>query len=163
MTESSTDDLRDLYQDLILDHGKNPHNFRALPEANCEAVGHNPFCGDKLVLYIAVNDKGTVEDATFQGKGCAISTASASIMTEILKGKTAKEAKGLFEYFHAICTGRQSDMTPPKCLGEDDLTRLHALSGVRHYPSRVKCATLAWQTLMSALRPDGVKTASTED
>lgn len=164
MTESAlNDDLRELYQDLILDHGKHPRNFRALPEANCEAVGHNPFCGDKLVLYLAVNDKGTVQDATFQGSGCAISMASASMMTEMLKDKTASEAHRLFDYFHAICTGKVISLEDFSQLDTDDITRLQALAGVRHYPMRVKCATLPWHTLQVALNPDGIKKVSTEE
>lgn len=152
-------DLSDLYQDLILDHGKNPRNFRALKNACCEALGHNPLCGDKLVLYLDVGEDGKISDVAFQGSGCAISVASASMMTEILKGKTAAEAHRLFDYFHAICTGDPADAMG---LNADDLDRLQALAGVRRYPMRVKCATLAWQTLKAALTPNETKATSTE-
>ena len=144
-----SDDLRDLYQDLILDHGKHPRNFRVPATANREALGHNPLCGDKITLYVTVDDKGTIQDAAFQGSGCAISVASASMMTEMLKGKSAVEAAHLFDYLHASCTGKPADETG---LDEDDITRIQALAGVRDYPIRVKCATLAWHTLQSALK-----------
>ncbi len=158
-----TDDLRDLYQDLILDHGKNPRNFRAIPEANCEALGHNPLCGDKLVLYLTVDDNGLIEDAAFQGSGCAISMASASMMTEILKGKNAAEVQKLFDYFYGLCTDHIEDIAATeKNLSDDDIARLQALSGVKHYPVRVKCATLPWRTLQSALDPHGARKVATE-
>ena len=145
-------DLRDLYQDLILDHGRHPHNFRVLPQANREALGHNPLCGDRLMLFLKVDDNGIVQDAAFQGSGCAISMASASMMTDMLKGKNADEAERLFGYLHAGCTGTATDATG---IGEDDTDRLNALSGVRHYPMRVKCATLPWHTLQAALKNAG--------
>ncbi len=144
-----TDDLRDLYQDLILDHGKHPRNFHALPDANHEALGHNPLCGDKINLYVSVDDKGVIKDISFEGSGCAISVASASMMTEMLKGKTAEEAARLFDYLHKSCTGQDAD---DKGLDEDAVDRIKALSGVRDYPIRVKCATLAWHTLQAALK-----------
>jgi len=150
-------DLRDLYQDLILDHGKHPRNFRTLPQANREALGHNPLCGDRLMLYLAVDDKGIIKDAAFQGQGCAISTASASMMTEMLKGKSAAEAEKLFQYLHTACTGGDA---AGKGIDEDAVERLKALAGVRHYPMRVKCATLAWHTLQAALKNE--KQVSTE-
>ncbi|MDX2028197.1 MAG: SUF system NifU family Fe-S cluster assembly protein [Alphaproteobacteria bacterium] len=143
-------DLRDLYQDLILDHGKHPRNFRVLSGANHEALGHNPLCGDKLVLYVTVDSNGIVQDSAFQGSGCAISVASASMMTEMLKGKTLKQAETLFNYMHAACTG--ADAVTPEGIDEDDLARLQALAGVRHYPMRVKCATLAWHTMQAAMK-----------
>ena len=143
-------DLRDLYQDLILDHGKHPRNFHTLPQANREALGHNPLCGDRLMLYLNVDDRGIIKDAGFQGSGCAISVASASMMTEMLKGKTIAESEKLFGYLHASCTGDVS--APATGLNEDDVERLKALGGVRHYPMRVKCATLAWHTLQAALK-----------
>ena len=146
---SPTNDLRDLYQDLILDHGKRPRNFRVPTDANREALGHNPLCGDKLTLYVTVDDNGIIQDAAFQGSGCAISVASASMMTEMLKGKSAAEAAHLFDYLHNSCTGKSADDTG---LDEDDVTRIQALSGVRDYPIRVKCATLAWHTLQAALK-----------
>jgi nitrogen fixation NifU-like protein len=143
------DDLRDLYQDLILDHGKHPRNFHVLPNANHEALGHNPLCGDKINLYVSVDDRGIIQDIGFQGSGCAISVASASMMTEMLKGKTAEEAAKLFTYLHNSCTGQPSDEAG---LDEDATDRIKALSGVRDYPIRVKCATLAWHTLQAALK-----------
>jgi len=151
------DELRDLYQDLILDHGKHPRNFHALPNANHEALGHNPLCGDKLALYVSVDDKGVIQDAGFQGSGCAISVASASMMTEMLKGKTTEEAANLFEYLHNACTGQPTDASG---LDEDAVDRIKALAGVRDYPIRVKCATLAWHTLQAALKDK--KKVSTE-
>ena len=150
MTNPALDtDLRDLYQDLILDHGKHPRNFHNLPHPNREALGHNPLCGDRLMLFLTVDDQGIIRDAGFQGSGCAISMASASMMTEMLKGKTSAEAEKLFRYLHASCTGAEA---PTKDLAEDDVDRLKALGGVRHYPMRVKCATLAWHTLQAALK-----------
>ncbi|MDR3450937.1 MAG: SUF system NifU family Fe-S cluster assembly protein [Alphaproteobacteria bacterium] len=149
MNTAEANDLRDLYQDLILDHGKRPRNFHALPSANHEALGHNPLCGDRLNLYVTVDDKGTITDAAFQGSGCAISVASASMMTEMLKGKNASEAAHLFEYMHASCTGKPADEAG---IDEDDVARIKALAGVRDFPIRVKCATLAWHTLQAALK-----------
>ena len=143
-------DLRDLYQDLILDHGKHPRNFHTLPQANREALGHNPLCGDRLMLYLTVDDQGIIKDAAFQGSGCAISMASASMMTEMLKGKSLSEAEKLFHYLHASCTGDANASATG--LNEDDVERLKALGGVRHYPMRVKCATLAWHTMQAALK-----------
>jgi nitrogen fixation protein NifU and related proteins len=152
-----SDDLRDLYQDLILDHGKHPRNFHALPNANHEALGHNPLCGDKINLYISVDDKDVIQDIGFQGSGCAISVASASMMTEMLKGKTTEETAKLFDYLHKSCTGKPADEAG---LDEDATDRIKALSGVRDYPIRVKCATLAWHTLQAALKNE--KKVSTE-
>jgi len=172
MTGAASDnDLRDLYQDLILDHGKHPRNFRVLPNANHEALGHNPLCGDRLALFLTLNDKDIITDAAFQGSGCAISVASASMMTEMLKGKTLDQAKTLFEYMHAACTGTDAvvvaigqggsggEQSRLK-ISEDDTGRLQALAGVRHYPMRVKCATLAWHTMQAALKNE--KKVSTE-
>ncbi|MDD3370461.1 MAG: SUF system NifU family Fe-S cluster assembly protein [Alphaproteobacteria bacterium] len=152
-----SDDLRDLYQDLILDHGKSPRNFRVIEGANHEALGHNPLCGDKINLYASIDDAGVIRDVSFQGTGCAISVASASMMTEMLKGKTLQEAEKLFEYLHASCTGKNADEAG---LDEDAVDRIKALSGVRDYPVRVKCATLAWHTLQAALKDK--KNVSTE-
>lgn len=151
-------DLRDLYQDLILDHGKHPRNFHTLPQANREALGHNPLCGDRLMLYLTVDDQNIIKDAAFQGSGCAISVASASMMTEMLKGRKIAEAEKLFGYLHASCTG--TDSIAPAGINEDDVERLKALGGVRHYPMRVKCATLAWHTMQAALKNE--QKASTE-
>jgi nitrogen fixation NifU-like protein len=135
----------DLYQDLILDHAKHPRNSRAMADANRNAEGYNPLCGDKLKLYVKM-EGDVVKDASFQGSGCAISTASASLMTESLKGKTRDEALKLLDKFHNLLT---TDTPVAK-----DLGKLVVFCGVRDYPSRVKCATLAWHTLKSAL--DGV-------
>jgi len=149
MTNLSLDtDLRDLYQDLILDHGKRPHNFHVLEGANHEALGHNPLCGDRLMLYLAVDEDKIVRDAAFQGSGCAISVASASMMTDMVKGKTLPQIETLFNYMHKGCTG---EVTATTGLDPDDVSRLQALSGVRHYPMRVKCATLPWTALIAAL------------
>jgi len=152
-----SDDLRDLYQDLILDHGKRPRNFRPSPTANHEALGHNPLCGDRINLFVTVDDNGVIQDVAFQGSGCAISVASASMMTEMLKGKTEAEAARLFDYLHNSCTGKAADEAG---LDEDAVDRIKALAGVRDYPIRVKCATLAWHTLQSALKNE--KKVSTE-
>lgn len=146
-----SDDLRDLYQDLILDHSKHPRNFNALPKANHEALGHNPLCGDKIDLFVSVDDQGVIRDVGFQGSGCAISVASASMMTEMIKGKTVAEAAKLFDYLHKSCTGHNADATG---LDEDAIDHIDALSGVRDYPIRVKCATLAWHTLQAALKDE---------
>lgn len=156
------DDLRDLYQDLILDHGKHPRNFHPMPEATCEALGHNPLCGDKLVLFLTVDDQGKIAQASFQGSGCAISVASASMMTEMLIGKTAAQARALWAYFKAQSMGDAAPPNAAAALDEDDVARLQALAGVRHYPIRVKCATLAWRTLEAALDPSAMKKVATE-
>jgi nitrogen fixation protein NifU and related proteins len=157
------DDLRDLYQDLILDHGKHPRNFRTMPEANREVMGHNPLCGDKLTLMLHVDENDVIRDAAFQGSGCAISMASASMMTDMLKGKTAAEAQKLFDYFLDLCTGgNEEDRKKTASAAKDAQIRLEALSGVRHYPVRVKCALLPWRALESALSSDGAKNVKTE-
>ncbi len=151
-------DLRDLYQDLILDHGKHPRNFRKPGDVSREALGHNPLCGDRLIVYLTLDADGTIVDAAFQGSGCAISTASASMMTEMLKGKTRAQADTLFKFMHMACTGAGEIKTAG--LTQDEIDRLHALAGVRHYPMRVKCATLAWHTMQAAL--SALPKASTE-
>jgi nitrogen fixation protein NifU and related proteins len=134
-------DLRDLYQEVILDHNRRPRNFGPLPAANRRAEGHNPLCGDRVTVYLDV-EEGRIRDVSFEGAGCAISTASASLMTEALKGLSVEAARGLFHGFHELVT--QGDE------GED-LGKLAVFTGVREYPMRVKCATLAWHTLMAAL------------
>ena len=154
------DDLRDLYQEVILDHGKSPRNFRALEDATCLAHGNNPVCGDMLVVYVSLDGDGLIQDCAFQGEGCAISVASASMMTEILKGKTSDEAKRLFEGFHDLCTQDDFDMGRFDGCDEDAVERLVMLSGVKEFPIRVKCATLAWHTMQAAV--DGEEEASTE-
>jgi nitrogen fixation protein NifU and related proteins len=154
------DDLRDLYQEVILDHGKNPRNFGHAAGANREAKGENPMCGDKFVVSLKLDDDGVVEDCAFLGKGCAISTASASMMTEIVKGRTAEEARALFAAFHDLCTKDEDEQSPHPGVAEDDMERLMVMAGVRQFPVRVKCATLAWHAMRAAL--DGVETASSD-
>jgi nitrogen fixation NifU-like protein len=141
-------ELTDLYQEVILDHNKKPRNFRKLEDANRTAEGFNPLCGDQIQLYVKLED-GRISDIGFQGSGCAISKASASLMTSALKGKTAAEAGDLFERFHHLVT---SDAADP-----DDLGKLAVFSGVREFPARVKCASLAWHTLRAALDGKGEK------
>jgi nitrogen fixation NifU-like protein len=136
-------DLRDLYQEVILDHNRSPRNFGPLPSANRRAEGHNPLCGDRVTVYLDLAD-GRLQDVAFQGSGCAISTASASLMTEALKGLTLEEARGLFKGFHDLVTLGADEGSP-------DLGKLAVFTGVREYPMRVKCATLAWHALMAAL------------
>ena len=151
-------DLRDLYQEVILDHGRKPRNFRRLLDANRTARGDNPMCGDRMELFVALGADGAIADAAFQGRGCAISMASASLMTETIKGKTQEQAREMGRKFRALAmTG-----TCPACGGAiaEDMERLAPLSGVHEFPSRVKCATLAWHTLGAAL--DGAKEASSE-
>ena len=150
------DELRDLYQEVILDHGKDPRNFRKPDNANCEATGHNPLCGDRLVIYLSVDESNIVQDAAFLGNGCAISMASASMMTEIIRGKTKSGAEELFRRFHEMCTSDEEvDFSE-----DEDVERLMVLSGVRQFPVRVKCATLAWHTMDAALK--GEEEATTE-
>jgi nitrogen fixation NifU-like protein len=150
------DDLRDLYQEVILDHGKHPRNFRHPEDCNRHAEGDNPLCGDRLTVYLKVDEAGVVRDVAFEGRGCAISMASASMMTEIVKGKTQTQAQALFERFHDFVTGRAGDDTA----GDDDLEKLVVLAGVKQFPMRVKCATLAWHTMTAAMA--GEQTVSTE-
>jgi nitrogen fixation NifU-like protein len=146
-------DLRELYQSVILDHNKQPRNFRALDDADRKADGHNPICGDKLTLYLKLGDDDRVEDVTFQGSGCAISTASASLLTEFVKGKTRDEIECGFELFHGVVAGAPDGDIPESAI--EDLGKLAVFSGVREFPMRVKCATLSWHTLRSALHDDG--------
>jgi nitrogen fixation protein NifU and related proteins len=136
-------DLTDLYQELILDHNRRPRNFHTLADASHTAEGYNPLCGDRLTLYLKV-EGGVVRDAAFEGAGCAISKASASLMTDAVKGKSVAEAQALFDRFHRMVT------TPPEQPVED-LGKLSALAGVREFPVRVKCASLAWHTLKAAM------------
>ncbi|MDZ4339811.1 MAG: SUF system NifU family Fe-S cluster assembly protein [candidate division NC10 bacterium] len=141
-------DLRELYQQVILDHSKKPRNFQKLDGANRTAEGHNPLCGDQITLYVQVEDD-VIRRIGFQGSGCAISKASASMMTDSVKGKTTAEAQGLFERFHDLLTGKGGPGDP------GDLGKLAVFSGVREFPVRVKCATLAWHTLRAALEGKG--------
>ena len=152
------DDLRDLYQEVILDHGRKPRNFRRLEDADRTARGDNPMCGDRMELFLKLSPGGTIEDAAFQGRGCAISMASASLMTETVKGKSPADAHRLGDGFRALAMSG----TCPDCGAElaDEMERLQPLSGVHEFPSRVKCATLAWHTLNAALA--GTKEASSE-
>lgn len=142
-------DLRELYQDIILDHGRHPRNFRALAEPTHTARGHNPLCGDRVTVYLALaGDR--IADLGFEGRGCAISTAAASLMTEVLKGRTVAEAEALFRHFHARVTGG-AETELPAALAEE-MERLEPLTGVKDYPARVKCATLPWHALEAALK-----------
>ena len=149
-------ELRELYQQVILDHNKSPRNFKILEHADHFAEGYNPLCGDRIDVYVKL-ENGIIKDIGFQGSGCAISKASASLMSSIVKGKTKKEAEELFRKFHDLITGD---------LGEEpdieELGKLAVFSGVREFPARVKCASLAWHTLASALS-DGQKVVTTED
>lgn len=148
-------DLRALYQDVILDHSKRPRNFRAMEGATRHADGYNPLCGDRLTLYLKL-DGDRITDASFKGSGCAISTSSASILTETLKGKTRAEAEALFERFHDLVTGQDGNAKSAASGGANpELGKLAVFSGVSEFPARVKCATLAWHTLKSALDGEG--------
>jgi len=147
-------ELRDLYQEVILDHNRSPRNFGHLDDANRRADGHNPLCGDRLDVTVKVVE-GVVTDLRFKGSGCAISKASASLMTEAVKGKTIDEFNELFDYFHRLVTGETLSVD------ERALGKLAVFSGVRDYPARVKCAILAWHTLKSAVN-DSQEVVSTE-
>ncbi len=141
-----TDELDDLYQELILDHGKTPRNFRELDGATHEAEGFNPLCGDRVHLFIKVKD-GVAEDAAFQGSGCAISTASASMMTQAIKGRSVEYIQKLFHSFRCLVTGQETE----KAAEAANLGKLEVFSGVQEFPTRVKCAVLVWHTLNSDL------------
>ncbi len=143
-------DLRDLYQEVIFDHNRNPRNFGKLDQPTHQAQGVNPLCGDELAVYLSLDENGRITAVHFEGRGCAISTASASIMTETLKGLSLGQVDSYFRAFHAMATGE----TPAQTAGLD-LSKLEVLSGVRDYPARVKCATLAWHTMQSALHSHG--------
>ncbi len=146
-------DLGELYQQLILDHNRSPRNHRRIEAADRTAQGYNPLCGDRVTVYVTIRD-GVVEDVAFEGSGCAISTAAASMMTEQVKGKTAEEAGAIFDRFHRLVAGEPLEGNGSK------LGKLEAFAGVRQFPARVKCATLAWHTLKAALEstPDLVTT-----
>lgn len=144
-------DLRELYQEVIFDHNRKPRNFHAMPDADHVADGHNPLCGDQLTVYLRIA-KGVIADVSFEGHGCAISKSSASLMTEAVKGRAIDEVEALFRDFHALLTD-----VPP---AGRDFGKLQVLAGVREFPARVKCATLAWHTLHNALI--GAGTAKTE-
>ena len=152
--------LKELYQEIILEHGKNPRNLRKTENFNKDAKGNNPLCGDNVHVYLKLNEQRKVEDISFEGSGCAISMASASIMTDLIKGKSDNEAKEIIEDFLGMI--KENPELKNKILKEDDKTKLMCLSGVKQYPMRVKCATLPWHTLVSAMQNDG-KQVSTED
>ena len=143
-------DLRELYQQVILDHNKNPRNFREMPDATAHVDGYNPLCGDHYTVFLKTEGE-TISDVSFTGNGCAISKASASVMSSTVKGKSKEEANRLFDTFHKLVTGDASGLSAA------DLGRLAAFSGVSEFPARVKCATLAWHTLRSALEGAGEK------
>ena len=141
--------LKELYQEIILDHGKNPRNLRKTENFNKDAKGHNPLCGDKVHIYLKLNENKKIEDISFEGQGCAISMASASIMTDLVKGKEEFEVKEIVNDFLDMI--KEKDQLNSNILNEDDKTKLMCLSGVKQYPMRVKCATLSWHTLTSAI------------
>jgi nitrogen fixation protein NifU and related proteins len=150
-------DLSNLYQDVILDHSKRPRNFHPMQDADRHANGYNPLCGDKVTIFLTLQDD-KIKDISFQGSGCAISTASASILTETLKGKTREEAEKLFEVFHGLVTGK-----PVEEIGPQGLGKLAVFSGVCEFPVRVKCASLAWHTMKSALDASPAVATSEEE
>jgi nitrogen fixation protein NifU and related proteins len=147
-----SDELRDLYQEIILDHNKSPRNFRQPAESNRSAEGYNPLCGDHYTIYLNVSD-GKISDVGFDGSGCAISKASASVMTTMVKGKTEEEAEALFSRFRSVITGEQKE-------DAEALGKLAAFAGVAEFPTRVKCALLAWHAMSSAI--NGEEAATTE-
>lgn len=147
-------DLRDLYQEIILDHNRSPRNFRVMPDANRRVSADNPLCGDSYQLFLKL-DAGRIVDISFQGSGCAISKASVSMLSERLMGASIQEAENLFESVHALLTGKQSGQS-------EQLGELEALAGVRNYPIRVKCATLGWHALKQAIEEDQTETVTTE-
>ena len=147
-------ELSDLYQEVILDHNRRPRNFRQIDEASRQQEGYNPLCGDRLTVYVKL-EGDRIADVAFEGSGCAISKASASLMTEALKGRTVEEARELFDKLHDM-------VTSPPDVAAPDLGKLSVLSGVREYPTRVKCASLAWHTLKAAIVDDAKGPVSTE-
>ena len=152
--------LKELYQEIILDHGKNPRNLGSIEGFNKDAKGHNPLCGDKVHIYLKLNDKKKIEDISFEGSGCAISMASASIMTDLFKGKEEKEVKEIVDDFLDMIKEKPELST--RKLKEDEKTKLMCLSGVKQYPMRVKCATLSWHTLTSAM-DNNIEEVNTEN
>ena len=141
--------LKELYQEIILDHGKNPRNLRRTENFNKDAKGHNPLCGDKVHVYLKLNENKKVEDISFEGEGCAISMASASIMTDLVRGKEENDVKEIVSKFLEMI--KEKDEINTNLLKDDEKTKLMCLSGVKQYPMRVKCATLSWHTLTSAI------------
>ena len=150
--------LKELYQEIILDHGKNPRNLRKTDNYNKDAKGHNPLCGDKVHVYLKLDENKKISDIKFEGEGCAISMASASIMTELMKNKEEPEVKELIDDFLKMI--KDSPELSSKIISEDEKTKLMSLSGVKKYPMRVKCASLPWHTLVSAMtdKPGEVNT-----
>ena len=134
--------IDDLYQEVILDHAKSPRNFGVLEQYTCTAEGNNPMCGDQLTVYVDIHD-GVVSDVSYRARGCAISIASASIMSSMIKGRTLEEVNILFDKFHMLCTGQEVE-------DDDDIDRLRVLSGVSKFPTRVKCATMSWHAVKEA-------------
>ena len=151
--------LKELYQEIILDHGKNPRNLGKFENYNKDAKGHNPLCGDKVHLFLKLDENKKVNDISFEGHGCAISMASASIMTDLIKGKSEKEAKEIIEKFLDMI--KEKNDIESNLINEDEKIKLMSLGGVKNYPMRVKCATLSWHALLSAL-DDFQKNVSTE-
>ena len=147
-------ELTDLYQEVILDHNRRPHNFRVIDGASAKQEGYNPLCGDRLTLYLTL-EGDVIKDAAFQGQGCAISKASASLMTDAIKGKTVVEARDLFEHFHAMITSDTDTQ-------QEDMGKLSVLAGVREFPTRIKCASLAWHTMKAAVAHQTDAPVSTE-
>ena len=158
-------ELTDLYQEVILDHNRRPHNFRAIEAASAKQEGYNPLCGDRLTLYLTL-EKDIIKDAAFQGSGCAISKASASLMTDAVKGKTVAEARALFDAFHAMITSDPTtplpDLSAEARSAKVDLGKLSVFAGVREFPTRIKCASLAWHTMKAAVAHDTDAPVSTE-
>lgn len=147
-----TNELQALYQEVILDHGRSPRNFRHPDDATCVAHGRNPMCGDVVTVFLKVAPSGVVEDVSFVGKGCAISMASASLMTEVLRGKSVSDVEQIFDAFHRLCTQDHVDLIEFQALSSDDAERLEVFAGVRQFPIRVKCATLPWHAMHAALQ-----------
>ncbi|MFO1129335.1 MAG: SUF system NifU family Fe-S cluster assembly protein [Rhodospirillales bacterium] len=152
------EELQQLYQEVILDHGRSPRNFRRPDHPSALAHGHNPMCGDTLTVFLSVDGDKTITDAAFIGKGCAISMASASLMTEVIRNKTPEEADKIFEAFHRLCTEDDATMSDVSAIAAEDAERLEVLAGVRQFPVRVKCATLAWHAMHAALHGEGETT-----
>ena len=155
------DDLRQLYQEVILDHSRHPRNFHQPENTTHQAKGDNPLCGDKIIVYLRINTDGVIEDAGFLGKGCAISTASASMMTDLIKNKNKKEVQLLFDYFHHLCTQETNQVMDSHTVDPQAIEKLQVLSGVRKFPVRVKCATLPWHAMVGAM--EGNNLISTEE
>jgi nitrogen fixation NifU-like protein len=149
-------DLSELYQEMILDHNKNPKNYRVMDDATHDAHGANPLCGDKVHLFVKLRND-VIDDISFEGSGCAISKASASLLTEHLKGRSIEESRTIFDNMHKLLTGKEDEMT----LEIDDLGKLQAMSGVSEFPMRVKCASLVWHTFHSAI--EGTETETTTE